>query len=68
MKIKIAFTKAETPRAEELAALYFSEMKKHGSVTMTRSDSHKPFYHIYISDGRKKAAPRNANNSKSTGT
>ncbi len=54
MKIKIAYTEPEKERAEELAALYFNKMNsKKGTITLTRSDRYKPFYHIYISDKKK---------------
>ncbi len=53
MKVKIAYTQDEEKRADELAALYLKELQLHGAVTLTRSDRHKPYYHIYIQDGRK---------------
>ena len=54
MKVKIAYTKDEEKRADRLAALFLEELQCHSSVTLTRSDRHKPFYHIYIADGRGK--------------
>lgn len=52
MKIKIAYTKPEEERAEELAALYIKKMQKHSRCTYTKSAAHDPFLHIYINDGR----------------
>lgn len=53
MKIKIAYTEPEKERADELAAMYLRKMQQRGTVTLTRSDRHKPYYHIYISDKKK---------------
>ncbi|WP_303835303.1 hypothetical protein [Ruminococcus flavefaciens] len=53
MKVKIAYTKEEEARADALAGLFLKELQVHSAVTLTRSDRHKPFYHIYIQDGRK---------------
>lgn len=50
MKIKIAYTEKETKEAEELAGLYVKELQLRRPVLLTRSDRHKPFYHIYIQD------------------
>ncbi len=53
MKVKIAYTKDEETRADAVAALFLKELHTHSACTLTRSDRHKPFYHIYIQDGRK---------------
>lgn len=55
MKIKIAYTESESKRADELAALFVKELEQGCSVSLKRSDRHKPYYHIYIADNRKKA-------------
>lgn len=50
MKIKIAYLEKEKTEAEELAGLYVKELQLRRPVLLTRSDRHKPFFHIYIQD------------------
>lgn len=60
MKVKIAYTKDEEKRANRLATLFLEELQRQSSVTFTRSDRHKPFFHIYIADKLRKKALDNS--------
>ena len=54
MKIKIAYTEEEKEQADQLAAIYLERIQMSSSATITKSDRHKPFFHIYIADKKKR--------------
>lgn len=49
MKLKIAFQEHERDKAEKLASMNIAQLKGR-KIKVTRSDRHKPFYHIYIAE------------------
>lgn len=54
MKVKITYTEQERRQADKLAALYMEQLQSRDRITVKRSDRHKPYYHIYISDKQPK--------------
>lgn len=55
MKIKIAYTEDEQQQAAALVDLIQKEMQCPGStVTVNRSEAHKPFFHFYLASGKRK--------------
>lgn len=50
MKVKITYTEKEKQQADKLAALYLEQLQTKNRISVSRSDRHKPFYHIYIAD------------------
>lgn len=50
MKVKITYTEPEKQQADKLAALYLEQLQSKNRISVSRSDRHKPFYHIYIAD------------------
>lgn len=54
MKVKITYTEKEKQQADKLAALYLEQLQTKNRISVSRSDRHKPFYHIYIADKQSK--------------
>lgn len=54
MKVKITYTEKEKKQADKLASLYLEQLQSKNRISVSRSDRHKPFYHIYIADRQKK--------------
>ena len=50
MKIKITYTEKEKQQADRLAAAYLEQLRNKERISVSRSDRHAPFYHIYIAD------------------
>ena len=54
MKVKITYTEKEKKQADKLASLYLEQLQSKNRISVSRSDRHKPFYHIYIADKQPK--------------
>lgn len=55
MKIKITYQQHEKQQADKLVALYLEQLQSRNRISISRSDRHKPFYHIYIADKQSKS-------------
>ena len=56
MKVKITYTEKEKQQADKLAALYLEQLRSKNRISVSRSDRHAPYYHIYIADKLPKKA------------
>lgn len=48
MKIKITYTESEKRQAQEIATQIKHKLEPDAFVTEKNSDTHKPFFHIYL--------------------